>query len=502
MKFLGLRLCDHDSNITYTDGTKVKYYNSERDYQIKHHGFGDLNQWFHVIKKWKINPEEIDGIAITIDAFTNKKIQFDEKILYGEIEIPIFRVLGFKCPIFRVDHHYAHYLSSWMFGEFDVGIVSDSFGDDYVGHSVFRGDKALFRQNVNKNHTLSNILGWLGLDLGMDGNELDFAGKLMALKGYGARVETDEYFEILDIRNAWQFKYNLCAKFNHLYNNPAEFQEFCNNFARAHVLSENTYVQHFLEYTDETDSICYSGGVAQNTVINSRIKEVRPNLQIPPHCNDAGHSLGLVEFLRKYYDQENFDSSGFPFWQSDEVPKSTPTKLTIKNTAEMLARGKIVGWYQGRGEIGPRALGNRSILMSPMVHDGKDILNSKVKNREFFRPFGASVLEEKTQDYFDFPHKSPYMLYVMDVLDKESYPSITHADGTCRVQTVSKDHEYYYDLIEEFEKLTGVPMLLNTSLNVGGKPICGYETNALDILTRTDMDALVIGNQSLTLASQ
>ena len=159
MKFLGLRLCDHDSNITYTNGTKVKYYNSERDYQIKHHGFGDLNQWFHVIKKWKINPEEIDAIAITIDAFTNKKIEFDEKILYGEIEIPIFRVLGFNCPIFRVDHHYAHYLSSWMFGEFDVepivetGLVRSTSG---AWTKVAAGScrKALASDNAPCNSTL------------------------------------------------------------------------------------------------------------------------------------------------------------------------------------------------------------------------------------------------------------------------------------------------------------------------------------------------------------
>jgi carbamoyltransferase len=131
--------------------------------------------------------------------------------------------------------------------------------------------------------------------------------------------------------------------------------------------------------------------------------------------------------------------------------------------------------------------------MNPSIKDGKDKLNRKVKHREWYRPFGASVLEDKALEYFS-SGDSPYMLYVVDVLDKESFPAITHADGTCRPQTVSSTHEIYYELISEFEKLTGIPMLLNTSLNNGGKPICGSPNDALELLSRTEMDSLVIGN--------
>ena len=111
----------------------------------------------------------------------------------------------------------------------------------------------------------------------------------------------------------------------------------------------------------------------------------------------------------------------------------------------MLADGKIVGWYQGHGEVGPRALGNRSILMDPSVKDGKDIINDKVKHREMFRPFGASILSDELKNYFDWEYESPYMLYVMDVKDKFSFGSITHFDGTCRPQTVEPEHEDYYN---------------------------------------------------------
>ena len=168
------------------------------------------------------------------------------------------------------------------------------------------------------------------------------------------------------------------------------------------TVTEKVYVDTFERYTEVDDVICYSGGVAQNTVINSEIRKVRPDLHIPPHCNDSGLSLGAVEFLRRYYDQEDFDTTGFPFWQDDEAPSTPPSIKTIKETAERLARGEIVAWYQGHGEVGPRALGNRSILMNPSVENGKSVINGKVKNREFYRPFGASVLEEKAKNYFDF----------------------------------------------------------------------------------------------------
>jgi carbamoyltransferase len=133
-------------------------------------------------------------------------------------------------------------------------------------------------------------------------------------------------------------------------------------------------------------------------------------------------------------------------------------------------------------------------LMSPLSEDGKDIINSKVKHREWFRPFGASVLDKDVSNYFDWEGESPYMLYVADVKEPDRFPSITHFDGTCRMQTVSSNHEDYYQLIEEFESLTGVPMLLNTSLNNGGRPIAGRIADALELYYQTELDTLVLGD--------
>jgi carbamoyltransferase len=163
----------------------------------------------------------------------------------------------------------------------------------------------------------------------------------------------------------------------------------------------------------------------------------------------------------------------------------------------MLADGKIVGWHQGRGEIGPRALGNRSILMNPAIPDGKAILNEKVKHREPWRPYAASVLEEYASDWFGTDTPSPYMMRAIPVRDekKSIIPAVTHEDGTCRIQTVtSEQNPAFYDLISEFHKLTGIPMLLNTSLNVGGKPISGHPDRSIALLRSSEMDALCTGD--------
>jgi carbamoyltransferase len=168
-----------------------------------------------------------------------------------------------------------------------------------------------------------------------------------------------------------------------------------------------------------------------------------------------------------------------------------------QRTAELLAEGKIVGWFQGRMEFGPRALGSRSILADPTRPEMKDLLNKYVKHREEFRPFAPSCLEEHAGEYFEDCRYSPFMLFVYPVKPEmqDRVPAITHIDGTARVQTVSKDvAPRYHRMISEFAKLRGVPMVLNTSFNVMGEPIVNTPTDALRCFFSTGMDALVMGN--------
>jgi len=162
----------------------------------------------------------------------------------------------------------------------------------------------------------------------------------------------------------------------------------------------------------------------------------------------------------------------------------------------MLADGKIIGWFQGQGEIGPRALGNRSILMRPDIPEGKEIINSRVKFREDFRPFGCSVLEAHAEKYFDCDYPSPYMLYSVKVKDKNLLGSITHIDETSRIQTVnSQNNKIFYRLLNKFYQITELPILLNTSLNVNKKPIASTEDDAMGVLAESDLDAVFVGDK-------
>ena len=162
---------------------------------------------------------------------------------------------------------------------------------------------------------------------------------------------------------------------------------------------------------------------------------------------------------------------------------------------DLISEGNVVGWYQGKMEWGPRALGNRSILADPRNAKMKDILNEKIKHRESFRPFAPCILEEYAPEYFDIDIPSPYMLLVAPVKKPEKIPAVTHVDGTGRLQTVSKEiNPLFYDLINEFYKTTGVPVLINTSMNVRGEPIVNTLEQAYSMIIKTDMDYIVLGN--------
>jgi len=487
MKFLGLRLDEHDSNVTYTDGKKVKYFKSERYHQVKHHGYNNLHQWQECLKLWNVKLEDIDAIAIVIDPewHVNESFTTNANFLYEQIILKSSPFDNISCPIFRVDHHYAHALSLWpLVDNINTHIVMDGWGDHEKSFSFIQSDKLLDSKTVREMESIGRIFAEVGFRFGMKGHAQDFAGKLMGLKSYGKIKE-----ELFD-----NFKNYTLLDSSKIY---SSFENDVDWLCTIHSKFEKLFPKFFKKYIFHDEVFGYSGGIAQNTVINSEIKKQFKNIHIPPHCPDEGLSLGCVEFLRKYYNQEIFDKTNFPFWQSDESPKSHPSDSTIKKVSEYLADGKIIAWYQGNGEVGPRALGNRSILMNPSIKNGKQILNEKVKHREHYRPFGASILKEEVSNYFNWDGESPYMLYVADILT-DDLPSITHIDNTCRMQTVSESQIHFRRLIESFKDLTGIPILLNTSLNIGGKPIAGNIEDAINLYKHEDVDVLVVGDEILS----
>jgi carbamoyltransferase len=248
-------------------------------------------------------------------------------------------------------------------------------------------------------------------------------------------------------------------------------------------------------------------------VVNGKIFEETPfkRLYVQPAAHDGGTSLGSAYYVhnqllkgpRRYVMDHAYLGPEFSPTECRRALDQADTENCLPSahdlvdkTAEALAAGKIVGWFQGRMEFGPRALGNRSILTDPRRTDMQDILNARIKHREPFRPFAPSILEEATGAYFDQSHPSPFMAVTYRVRPEklDEIPAPTHVDGTGRLQTVRRDqNERYYDLIKAFQGRTKVPVLLNTSFNEN-EPICCTPEEAVETFRRTKMDVLVLGD--------
>ena len=267
-------------------------------------------------------------------------------------------------------------------------------------------------------------------------------------------------------------------------------------------------IQKAVDITGETN-IVISGGFGLNCVANYKFLKKFPDLKfyIDPVSHDGGTAIGLARYAWYLYSSSTdikkltsiYLGTIPDYSQLDAIAKDNPLTVedvSVENVAKLIESGNIVSLFHGRSEGGPRALGNRSILFDPRRPDGKDFVNL-VKRREWFRPFAGSVLVEDANDWFDMAglEESPYMMYAVDVRsDKASQiPAVTHVDTTCRVQTVKReDNPNYYALIEEFKKLTGVPVLFNTSFNLGGQPLVETLFDALLTLVNSDIKYLYL----------
>jgi carbamoyltransferase len=271
-------------------------------------------------------------------------------------------------------------------------------------------------------------------------------------------------------------------------------------------------VTHLQETTGMTN-LCLAGGVALNAVANGRIRPETgfDGLYVQPAAGDSGTAVGAAYYV---WNQELGQPRSFVMTHAYTGPQYSDEELAaafreagfdatrleddmlFASVAERIAAGDVVGWFQGRMEFGPRALGHRSIVADPRRSDMKDILNARIKHREEFRPFAPSILAEATADWFDQDYTSPFMVLVYKTKPdkREKIPAVNHVDDTGRVQTVERDVEpRYYRLIEEFGKLTGVPVVLNTSFNEN-EPIVRTPAEAVDTFRKTHMDVLVLGN--------
>ena len=269
-------------------------------------------------------------------------------------------------------------------------------------------------------------------------------------------------------------------------------------------------------------AVCLAGGVAFNCVANGKIFDATPfeQVYVHPAAGDAGLAVGAAYYVwHQILGQPRSFVMNHAYWGPGYSPEQVRAAVAassvsqggytiaelheeelLRRTAAIIAEGKILGWYQGRAEWGPRALGNRSIVADPRRPEMKEILNRRIKHREIFRPFAPSILAEKTGQWFDKSHPSPFMSLAYSVLPekRDAIPAPTHVDGTGRLQTVTREaNPRFYALIREFERQTGVPVVLNTSFNDNEPIVCRPE-EALDCFLRTQMDALVLGNTLIT----
>jgi len=448
---------------------------------------------------------------------------------------------GFKGEIIFPEHHMSHAAHAFYTSSFEESAILtiDGVGEwSTTSFGYAKNNSIKITNDLRWPHSLGLFYSAFTYFLGFKVNEGEY--KLMGLSSYG----TPKYYDLIldnliDVKDDGSIRLNM-KYFAFTYDKVMTNKKFSELFGISpKIKNEKTLQIHFdigasaqkvledvilkmvnhIHTKTKMKNICIGGGVALNGVANYKILKEGPfeNVHIPPSPGDAGSAVGAAQYLYHIYHKnskniiknniqlihENVyvgpsfsDTEIVKFLDSENISyKSFDKKSLLEKTAQLIADGNIVGWYQGKMEWGPRALGNRSILADPRREDMKDILNAKIKHRESFRPFAPSILEECSSEYFEIDVPSPYMLMVSPVKKPKDIPAVTHVDGTGRVQTVSKEsNPLYYDLINEFYKITDVPVIINTSMNVMGEPIVNTPEQAYQMIVKTDMDYIVMGN--------
>ncbi|OZI43766.1 carbamoyltransferase [Bordetella genomosp. 5] len=421
-----------------------------------------------------------------------------------------------------LDHHLAHEASAFLATPHPESAVltMDGRGERVTtsyGH-FHDGEYARLKQ-IDLPHSLGLLYEDVTRYLGFLHSSDEY--KVMALASFGTPTYRKEFREILQLEEAGGYSLQparLVERFGPARRRGATFDERHKNIASSlqYVLEETAL--HMVQWLHEQTgarALSMAGGVALNCVMNARIARDGPfeDVWVQPAAGDAGTALGAAlyvdyhrrgqgrawtmehAYLGPAYDDETIerflDQSRLAYRRLDDV---------AGETAALLAQQKIIGWFQGRMEFGPRALGSRSILAAPLDSAMQARLNG-LKDREDFRPVAPVVMEERAVEWFDGRGAAricaPFMLFVYDVLPHRArqIPAVRHIDGTARVQTVRRDqNERYYDLLAAFEKLTGVPVLVNTSFNTRGEPVVCTPRDAVESFWSSPLDALVIGS--------
>lgn len=461
----------------------------------------------------------------------------------------------YKGKICFIEHHTAHLASAFYVSPYDeaVNVSVDGFGDfASTSWGLGAANKLKVDGRIYFPHSLGIFYQALTQHLGFPDYGDEY--KVMGLAPYGAPEYMDEMRRIVRLQPDGTFELNLDYFRHHssrllyewngcspsvdsLYapalekllgparNKTELITQKHKDIARS---VQGMYEEAFFHLLNslyaryKKNSLTLAGGCAMNSVANGKISRNTPfrNIYIQPAAGDAGGALGaaLSVWYEKGRAKRDFQMNhanwgpgysdeyitkmiqakkGYLKDQRCSIEKITDHTRLCEKTAGAVSDGKVVGWFQGRMEWGPRALGNRSILCDPRRSNMKEILNIKIKRRESFRPFAPSILRESVPDWFEIDDDVPFMMKVFPIKEecRARIPAVTHADGSGRLQTVTMEaNSLYYKLIQKFNEITGVPMLLNTSFNENEPVVCRPE-EALDCFLRTKMDVLVLGDQ-------
>ena len=555
MNILGISCFYHDAAAALVrDGQLVAAVQEERFTRKKHDAEFPIHAIDYCLKRAGIAARELDYVG-----FYDKPFVKFERLLYTYIAtfpkslasflkaMPVWlkdklwipqlirNELDYDGPILFSEHHQSHAASAFLISPFQKAAVLtiDGVGEwETTTYGVGEGNAVKMLKRIHFPHSLGLLYSAFTYYLGFEVNSAEY--KVMGLAPYGKPLYYDVIMEEL-IRPKEDGSYKLNMKyfgydygltmtnrrFERLFGRPPRepegvLEQFHKDVAASiQKVTDVLMVRmanHLYEQT-KLDQLCLAGGVALNCVANAKVLKQTPfkELFIQPAAGDAGGAVGTAYHIyntllgndRNFVFGDVFLGPEFPETEIRDYLDSLGVEYTVHSRDDLLREGarliseqNVVGWFQGRMEWGPRALGNRSILADARNPENQSKVNQKIKFRESFRPFAPAVLLEKASEYFDCEIPSPYMLLTAQVReDKRCIPAVTHVDGSARLQTVAQDENpLFHDLIEEFYRQTGCPVIINTSFNVRGEPIVCTPHDALKCFMRTNMDCLVMGN--------
>ena len=554
MNIVGISCFYHDAAACLIkDGIVIAAAEEERFTRRKHDIDFPINAIHYCLKEGNIDVSQINYVAfyekplLKFERLLSQHLEMFPKSYWSfykalpswineKLRVPsvIRKKLKYKGDVLFIEHHLAHAASSFLVSPFDEAAILtvDGVGEwATASYGYGKGNEITLLKELKFPNSIGLLYSTVTAHLGFSVNNSEY--KVMGLAPYGKPDYYENFRKIVDIKEDGSIEFDM-SYFDFHYKLTMPSKKFAAELGPTRKPHEEVTQKHkdiaasLQKITEEIlfkmlnhlysetkmENLCMAGGVALNSVANGKITKNTPfkNAWIQPASSDAGTSLGAAAYAyntilgnkRKFVMKSAYLGPSFSteyiqnFLDKNKIiyKKFKSDDALIKLTSQLIFENNVIGWFQGRMEFGPRALGARSILSNAANPNMKDVLNLKVKHREHFRPFAPVISKEDVHDYFEIDKdEEPFMLFVYPFKEKVKHlvPSVVHVDGSGRLQTTSKEENpLYYGVIKEFEKLSKVPILVNTSFNIRGEPIVCTPEDAYKCMMGTGIDYLVM----------